>query len=169
MMGGNPRQAFCSLGREIVLHRVGSSHYKELPGQCREGNPRASARRKQDRGVDCVDIFPLQLQRGLFNLGLPRQVADDDGMTAVGKNLQQVLFKSGGVTVDLPGFCQRLCTDGSAGNYCSQAQCGGKLPSIRSDGSVADRGSQRKDNDERGRPTPENRRRPDAAEESGRL
>ena len=114
--GWESPSGFLQPGREIVLRRAGSSHYKELPGQCREGNPRASARRKQDQGVDCVDIFPLQLQHGLFNLGLPRQVADDDGMTAVGKNLQQVLFKSGGITVDLPVFCQRLCTDGSAGN-----------------------------------------------------
>ena len=111
MMGGNPRQAFCSLGREIVLRRVGGSiYYKELPGQCREGNPRASARRKQDQGVDCVDIFPLQLQRGLFNLGLPRQVADDDGMTAAGKNLPARFFlKSGGITPSTCRFSASAC------------------------------------------------------------
>lgn len=91
----------------------------------------AAARWQQDQSIDCVDILPLQFQHRLFNLGLRGQVANDNSVASIGKDLQQLLFKGCGVTVNLPVLHQRLGADGGTADHDSDAQRGGELPAVR--------------------------------------
>ena len=96
-------------------------------------------------------------------------MANDNSVASIGKDLQQLLFKGCGVTVNLPVLHQRLGADGGTANHDSDAQRGGELPAVRLKGAVSDCGGQRENGDKRRGAAAENRRRADAGQKSGRL